>query len=148
MSTATPSPFEQAWRGFFSSLLRWEDLDRFWATLRATQGPWYIYAVGEAVPTAPADEATLDKFISEIDRLLRTEHDEDYCGIVYADSTETPSLIKIYDPNNLGSSCGSSGNHPPPLPGWVLSKLPPLDLQASTVLPANRRRWWQRFLTV
>jgi hypothetical protein len=45
-------------------------------------------------------------------RLLRAEHHESYCGIVYADDLENPRLIKIYDPNNLGSSCGSSKNPP------------------------------------
>jgi len=143
-----PSPFLQAWRGYFSSLLHWNDLERFWQTLRTTTGPWYIYAIGEAVPTAPVDQTTLEKFIKEIDALLRSEHDEEYCGIVYADSTEAPALIKIYDPSNLGSSCGSSGNHPPPLPGWVLSRFPPVDLQATVALPANRRRWWQKIFSV
>ncbi|MCG8047412.1 MAG: hypothetical protein N0E48_17590 [Candidatus Thiodiazotropha endolucinida] len=46
----------------------------------------------------------------------------------------------IYDPNNLGVSCGYSDN--PPLPGWVLSKLPPIDLPG-TMVPKNRKRWWQ-----
>ncbi len=144
MNDTIPSPYLLAWRGYFSNLLRWDDLDRFWTTLRATEGPWYIYAIGETVPATPADKATLEKFITEIDALLHAEHDEDYCGIVYVDSTETPSMIKIYDPNNLGSSCGSSGNQPPPLPGWVLSTLPPVELQSTTTLPGNRRRWWQK----
>jgi len=39
---------------------------------------------------------------------LRADHHESYCGIVYADDLDKPRLIKIYDPNNLGSSCGSS----------------------------------------
>ena len=84
----------------------------------------------------------LQRFITEIDALLRREHDEDYCGIVYADDPSAPGMIKIYDPNNLGKVCGYSAN--PPLPGWVLSRLPPADLQAAQVQPAGRRRWWQR----
>ena len=95
MNSDIASPFQQAWRGYFSSLLRWDDLERFWGTLRESQGPWYIYAVGEAVPAVPADQATLEKFITEIDVLLRTEHDEDYCGIVYADDIEAPRFVKI-----------------------------------------------------
>ena len=91
-----------------------------------------------AVP-AGADE--LARFIDEIDMLLRREHDHDYCGIVYADDPAAPAMVKIYDPNNLGVSCGYSDN--PPLPGWVLSRLPPVDLEA-TRQPAGRRRWWQR----
>ena len=47
-------------------------------------------------------------FVTEIDRLLRQDHAEDYCGIVYADDLQQPRFIKIYDPNNLGVSCGYS----------------------------------------
>jgi len=60
---------------------------------------------------------------------------------VYTDSKTDPSFVKIFDPNNLGVVCGFSDN--PPLPGWVMSKIPPIELDASTFLPANRRRWWQ-----
>ncbi len=68
-------------------------------------------------------------------------HDERLCGIVYADDPRVPSLVKIYDPNNLGVVCGASSN--PPLPGWVMSKLPPVDLPATQLVPKGRRRWWQ-----
>lgn len=43
--------------------------------------------------------------------------------IVYADDLENPRLINICDPDKRGSSCGSSKN--PPLPGWIMSRLPP-----------------------
>ena len=84
------------------------------------------------------------RFIDEIDALLRREHEHDYCGIVYADDLETPRLIKIFDPNHLGSSCGSSGQPTPP--GWVVSLLPPEDVSDAMPLANNRRRWWQRLL--
>jgi hypothetical protein len=83
----------------------------------------------------------LNRFITEIDNLLRSEHDEKYCGIVYADDLQAPSFVKIYDPHNLGVSCGYSDN--PPLPGWILSKLPPVDLPAAQHVPKNRKRWWR-----
>ncbi len=38
--------------------------------------------------------------------------------VVYVVDRETPKKIKIFDPNNLGASCGSSGFTV--LPGWVL----------------------------
>ena len=89
-----------------------------------------------------AHRKTIKNGQAEIDKLLRQEHNEDYCGIVYADDIKQPAFVKIYDPNNLGVSCGYSDN--PPLPGWVMSKLPPCDLPATRVLPANRKRWWRR----
>lgn len=137
-------PFLSAFRGYLRSLLKWQELEQFWSVLRdRADAGWYIYAVGEAVPTEPASAPTLRTFVDEIDALLRREHDEDYCGIVYVDDVQRPTLVKIYDPNNLGSVCGP-GSLPPPLPGWVLSTMAPSDLQALMPPPGNRRRWWQR----
>lgn len=134
--------FLSAFRGSFTSALRWSDLDALWLRLRAdAKGGWYLYAIGEPPPETPADAATVERFIDEIDVLLRREHDERLCGIVYADDPRVPSLVKIYDPNHLGVVCGSSSN--PPLPGWVMSKWPPVDLPATQRVPKGRRRWWQ-----
>ena len=136
------APFLRAFRGSFTSALRWPQLDELWLRVRERAGAgWYIYAVGEPPPTAPTDAEGVLSFVTEIDKLLRAEHDEDYCGIVYADEPRAPIFIKIYDPNNLGVSCGSSTN--PPLPGWIMSQIPPVDLP-STRAPLNRRNWWQR----
>ncbi|HQU14595.1 MAG: hypothetical protein B7Z66_04525 [Chromatiales bacterium 21-64-14] len=129
-------------RGSFQGILRWEQLDRFWEVLRQRAGDgWYLYAVGETPPTAPAPAETLLNFVEEITPMLRREHGEDYCGIVYVDDFDAPTFVKIYDPNNLGVSCGSSDN--PPLPGWILSRLVPTDLHALPP-PGGRRRWWRR----
>jgi len=145
MNEQVTDPFREAFRGRFENVLRWEQLDTFWEVLRAdAAGGWHIYAVGESPPGHPADSELFNTFLSEIGQLLRKEHHEDFCGIVYADSLEAPRLVKIFDPNNLGVSCGFSDN--PPLPGWVLSKLPPVDLNSEVPLPGNRRRWWQRLL--
>jgi len=53
-------------------------------------------------------------------------------------------LIKIYDPGNLGSSCGMHGGAHPPR--WVLSRLRPEPVQDDAPLPAGRQRWWRRIL--
>jgi hypothetical protein len=145
MNDDTDNPFIQAFRGRFHNMLRWEQLEHLWEILRSdAEGGWYIYAVGESPPPEPASGDLLRTFLSEIEQLLRREHGEDYCGIVYADSPDTPQFVKIFDPNNLGVSCGFSDN--PPLPGWILSRLAPVDLNADMPLPGGRRRWWQRLL--
>ena len=129
-------------QGSFISMLRWPQLDTLWKTLRQQKdAQWYAYAIGEIPPDTPLNAAELDSFIQEIDTLLRKEHDEDYCGIVYVDKPDEPRIIKIYDPNNLGVVCGFS--EAPPLPGWTLSLDPPCDLPTAIKPPANRRRWWQ-----
>jgi len=135
--------FLQAFRGSFTSALRWHHLDDLWERLheRAGEG-WYIYAIGEEPPYQPSDAVQMSLFLNEIDQLLRKEHEEKYCGIVYADDLKRPEFVKIYDPNNLGVSCGFSDN--PPLPGWLLTKIRPIDLQSDQVVPKNRRHWWQR----
>ncbi|HSQ06634.1 MAG TPA: hypothetical protein VLM84_02895 [Chromatiaceae bacterium] len=136
------APFLRAFRGSFTSALRWPQLDELWQRVRERAGGgWYLYAIGEAPPTAPSDAVQVDTFVAEIDKLLRREHHEDYCGIVYADDPKAPTFIKIYDPNNLGVSCGYSDN--PPLPGWVMSLIPPVDLPAAQA-PKARQHWWQQ----
>lgn len=143
MSDDLDNEFRTAFRGSFSGVLRWHQLDELWDVLRRDGAEdWYLYAIGQEPPTETIAAADLAVFLDEVDVLLRKEHEEDYCGVVYADSFEAPSFVKIFDPNNLGVSCGFSDN--PPLPGWVLSKLQPVDLQSDVPLPGNRRRWWQR----
>lgn len=136
--------FLRAFDGRFTATLRWVQFDALWARLREdAAGGWYAYAVGEGPPAAPLDAREMEVLLGELAGLLRREHQEDYCGIVYADHLQSPSFVKIYDPNNLGSVCGSSGTRT--LPGWILSKLPPVELKALTP-PAGRRRWWRRFI--
>ena len=146
MSTAAPAAntdFLQRFEAGSTGILHWSQLDELWARLRdGADDGWYVYAVGEAVPEAPASAAEFCRFVGEIDALLRQEHDEDYCGVVYVDDRENPEFVKIFDPNHLGSSCGSSGLRV--LPGWVLSRVPPVDLQAAMPPTGSRRRWWQR----
>lgn len=144
VSVPLTDPYLTAFKGGFINLLRWPQLDQLWETLKSqTDKHWYIYAVGEVPPQQTVSHAQLLQFIQEVDQLLHAEHQEDYCGIVYVDNREDPAFIKIYDPNNLGAVCGSSGA-PPPLPGWILSQLAPINLQDALPPPGNRRRWWQR----
>jgi hypothetical protein len=137
--------FLQAFNGKLTGVMRWPQLDALWQAIAARgDAGWYVYAVGEAPPEEPLDEAGLERLLGELRTLLERDHGEDYCGIVYADDLAEPSLVKVYDPNNLGASCGSSGMRI--LPGWVLSTMPPVDLQALMPPPAGRRRWWRRLL--
>jgi len=126
--------------------MQWKQLDDFWQVVRhrAAAG-WYIYCLGEPVPQTPRNSQEVEKFLTAIDALLRYDHDEDYCGIVYVDSKTEPTFIKIFDPNNLGMSCGSSKN--PPLPGWTMTLAPPTTLESKRPLPEGRRRWWRELWT-
>lgn len=144
VSSVVAKDFLAQFKGSFTSALRWPQFDALWAWLAEHAEGWYVYQVGQAPPTAPAEASQLNTFLVELDALLKREHDEDYCGIVYADDLAAPGMIKIYDPNNLGVVCGYSDN--PPLPGWVLSRIPPVDLGVA-LQPAARKRWWQKIFS-
>ena len=134
------SRFGDLFAGRLWSVMSWEQLTAFWTRIDTGAG-WYLYAIGEPVPTVPALADQAAEFLRRIDALLREDHRHDYCGIVYADDLQQPSFVKIYDPNNLGVSCGFSTN--PPLPGWIMSLVPPEDLRPGQKLPEGRKRWWR-----
>ena len=139
--------FRRLYTGRLWSVMAWDQLTALWQRIDPAAG-WYLVAVGVSpAPTSrmlPGAAADVSAFIERIDALLRAEHHESYCGIVYADDLENPRLIKIYDPNNLGSSCGSSKTPHPP--GWIMSRLPPDEIIATRAAPENRKRWWQGLL--
>jgi hypothetical protein len=137
----------KAYNGKLTGVRKWDDLDDLWDVIRGVAGQgWYVYAIGEEPPSEPISAKNLLQFIAQIDELLRKEHGETYCGIVYLDDKEAPGFIKIYDPNNLGTVCGSSDT--PSLPGWTLSKQAPVDLPQAFPPPGNRRRWWRKLFGV
>ncbi len=133
--------FETKLNGTLYGLLRWSDWDALRQRLLAdTTHHWFAYAVGAEIPLTPLSPAALGPLLTEIDGLLRRDHHGDSLGIVYADALAEPTLVKIYDPNNLGAACGSIGHRVPP--GWVLSLDPPSAIPVAAPLPGNRRRWW------
>ena len=135
--------FTMAFTGKFYGILKWHQLDDLWSKIKKEKGDgWYFYAVGEEPPTDLIRGDALETVIDGINVLLRREHDEDYCGIVYADILEAPSFIKVYDPSNVGTSCSIAKTAP--LPGWVISKLKPTDLSAPMKQTVKRRRWWNK----
>jgi hypothetical protein len=140
------SEFDRQYNGLLYSVMRWDQLTAFWQKVDAGAG-WYLYAVGHEVPqtSSPADK--VQRFMRELDELLRRDHHEDYCAIVYADDLDAPNFIKIYDPNHLGSSCGSSSMKTSVLPGWLMSKTPPRELEMHGIVTGQRKRWWQTFLS-
>jgi len=141
MDSANAKDFHARLKGNFQGMLQWQQLDALWARVKA--GEWYVYQLGESLPDKPLSGDVLARRIDALDQLLRQEHDCNYCGIVYADDAEQPALIKVYDPNHMGSSC-SNGAAPSP-PGWILSISPPAMIELHAPIPNNRKRWWQRF---
>lgn len=138
----TAAAFAQQLNGNFVGMLDWPQLDALWLRVRSAPEGWYASQSGEAVPQTALSADALNRFIDEVDALLRREHKQTFCGIVYADNREQPGFIKIYDPHNMGSFCSCSSTPVQPL--WVLSRSKPTRLAPDTALPGPRAVWWHR----
>jgi len=141
MGRTDADAFHARLRGTFHGILHWHQLDVLWE--RVKSGRWFFYQLGETPPESPLTDDALGVRIDALNTLLRHDHDYDYCGIVYVDDVDKPTLVKVYDPNNLGSSC-SRGTTPIP-PRWILSTAQPAPVESHAPAPNNRRHWWQRF---
>lgn len=137
--------FLTTFNGKFYGVLRWKQLDDLWQVVKHDdENGWYIYAVGEPLPIHKKTGKSVNTYVDALNKLLRREHDEDYCGVVYTDSFETPRLIKVFDPNSLGTSCSIATQGP--LPSWIISKMLPKELSNQAKQTVNRRHWWQTIL--
>ncbi len=137
-----PTPFLEKLNSKFYGVLSWDQLDQIWQTLETGEQAWFIYQVGDALPENPITGDALHQAIQALNQLLRQEHEHDYCGIVYADDLTNPTFIKVFDPNNLGSSCGCSGKKY--TPRWVVSQIKPVKIEDDVPLPNNRKKWWKK----
>jgi hypothetical protein len=141
VNSVETAAFHARLKGTFYGMLQWHDLDALWSRVRT--GEWFFYQIGETLPDKALSGGELAVRIEALDKLLRQDHDFHLCGVVYADHVEQPTLIKVYDPNNLGSMCG--GSTTPTSPRWLLSTVQPSILAIDAPVPNNRRRWWQLF---
>lgn len=134
--------FVDRFNGRFVGLRRWDDFDALLDSLRGAPDGWYVSMTGEALPVEPVPAESFLAFLDEISALLRRDHAYDYCGIVYVDDRDKPEMVKIYDPNNLGTSCGTGSRRV--MPRWVVSRCVPAPIEAVEPTPGNRLRWWRR----
>ncbi len=87
--------------------------------------------------------ADLDNtLVYALNQSLHREHDEDYCGVVYTDSFETPRLIIVFDPNNLSVFCCIVT--PALLSSWIISKM--CQKNYSIKIQGVGNRWWETIL--
>jgi hypothetical protein len=142
-STEAIPSFEQRLWGRFAGVLRWTQLEALWGRVRAAASSgWYIYDLEAPPPATPAPTEELTAFLKQVDEHLRHEHEQDYCGIVYADDLDEPSLVKIYAPGNLGAVCGTSGSRV--LPRWIISRMQPSALRKDIASELPPIKWWHR----
>ncbi|CAC9580802.1 hypothetical protein [uncultured Gammaproteobacteria bacterium] len=110
----------------FIGIMQWEDCHALFEKLSNNSNDWYLYNTSKVVPKTVVNANDFLNAINNIKKVIKSEHQERYCGIVYTNDLNNPDFVKIFHPNNLGKSCGSSEN--PPIPQWLLSKIKPIDI--------------------
>ncbi len=141
MKTPYIERFSELFKGKFYGVLRWHQLEHIWEVVKSDKAEgWYIYQINQSAPDAVVQNDELTLKIEQIDRYLREQHDEDYCGIVYADNLDKPEFIKVFDPESLGTSCSIAKT--PPLPKWIISKIKPQILTLPHENINKPKRWF------
>ena len=138
------SSYIDKFQGRFIGIMQWDDCFSLLDNLTNNPNDWYLYDTLTQAPTTTISADVFIETINKIKTILTDEHQERYCGIVYADDLKTPSFVKIFHPNNLGKTCGSSEN--PPIPQWLLSKIPPEDVVEKFGPPAEEKGFVSKFL--
>lgn len=130
-STIETLPDTAYWRhyqGRFSSLLNWRDVDAFWVKIAAMKSDWYVFETGAQIPTEPATNMALSEVLAAAQIMVNTRREMAYSGTIYVDDIEMPTMIKVFDPTNMGSACSCSGERI--MPRYILSQIPPDALPA------------------
>ena len=138
------SSYIDKFQGRFIGVMQWEDCNALLENLINNPDDWYLYDTLTQVPTTTVSAEVFVENINKIKTVLTEEHQERYCGIVYTDDLKTPSFVKIFHPNNLGKTCGSSEH--PPIPQWLLSKIPPEDVVEKFGPPGEEKGFVSKFL--
>jgi len=138
------SDYIDEFQGRFIGIMQWDDCHELFNKLIDQPTDWFLYDTLTTVPVSTVDAQNFKDRIHEIKKILTEEHQERYCGIVYTDNLETPNFVKIFHPSNLGKSCGSSEH--PPIPQWLLSKTPPIDVVEKFGPPEKEKGFVSKFL--
>lgn len=123
------SYLETVLQGRFEGIMDLKVCDDLLSYLVAHPSDWFIYDLDARVPETPCEAVEFTTQITIIKEIIATKHTQRYCGIVYADSTQSPTIVKIFHPDNVGKSCGSSET--PPLPKWIISKIAPVTIEVA-----------------
>ncbi len=115
--------FWRQFRGRFSGVLKWDDLESLWDALKASPADWYVFDPAGEAPSKPLDDAEFLHFLDEAEAVINQRRDRPSCGSVYLDDLAAPTYIKIFDPLKMGTSCSHSSE--PIMPHWIISRMEP-----------------------
>lgn len=138
------SDYIEQFQSRFIGIMQWDDCNSLLQLLIENPDNWYLYDTDSN--NLPSETISADEFVltvSEIKQILDEEHKERYCGIVYTNDLKNPTFVKVFHPNNLGKTCGSSEN--PPIPKWLISKIKPEDV-VEKFCPKDEEGFVSKFL--
>jgi len=121
------SNFIERFNGRFNGIMNLEECFEFFNNLKSNPCDWYLYDTDKSPSVETLSKESFIQSIEEIKNIIKTDHSESYCGLVYVDDLNNPEFFKIFHPKNMGKTCGGSDN--PPLPRWVFSKTLPENLE-------------------
>lgn len=122
----------ERFKGRFIGIMQWDDCHTLFEKLHDNPNDWYLYDTLKVAPKMVTNANEFINTLNNINKIIKSEHRERYCGIVYTNDLDKPDFVKIFHPNNLGKVCGNSEN--PPIPRWLLSKDKPIDIEAERQL--------------
>jgi len=115
--------FWHAYQGSFSGLMIWSDVEQFFTDLTDNPDNWYVFRLDGPLPKAPLEAVEFINHLQEMRDLTLTYRDASHCFSLFSDNISNPQFVKVFDPGNLGASCGSSGRRI--YPRWTLSRIKP-----------------------
>ncbi len=121
--TLPDTRFWRAYQGRAEGLLNWADIDALWPLLARDPEGWYVYDLETRPPETPLDTEDFMAFLAQAGALVNSRRDRSHSGAVYIDNRATPAFVKIFDPANMGTSCG--GDHDMIFPRYILSRIRP-----------------------
>ncbi|SGZ85577.1 hypothetical protein BTHERMOSOX_1809 [Bathymodiolus thermophilus thioautotrophic gill symbiont] len=130
-------------QGRFIGIMQWDDCRALFDKLSSNPNDWYVYDTSKVVPKTVTNTNDFLDTINNIKKIIKSEHQERYCGIVYTNDLDNPDFVKIFHPNNLGKSCGSSEN--PPIPQWLLSKIKPVEVMVNFNSPSKKKGFISKY---
>lgn len=123
--------------------MQWDDCHALFEKLNSDPDGWYLYDTSKVAPKIVANANEFIDTLNGIKKIIKSEHQERYCGIVYTNDLDKPDFVKIFHPNNLGKVCGSSEN--PSIPRWLLSKNKPINIETE-LKPKQEQGFVSKFL--